>query len=153
VRKRRTLIITLISIFHILAGGIGILFCSFGSLTQKNVNTMSAKYGLLAYIAREFGETELRAALAAWCLVLFMIGIGLWRMMPWARTAMITISILTICSGAENLLEYRLDQHIEKSLDFTDVLLVCFFLYYFSRSKIKDRFLNVRSAMTAPNAN
>jgi hypothetical protein len=114
---------------------------------------MSAKYGLLAYIAREFGETELRAALAAWCLVLFMIGIGLWRMMPWARTAMITISILTICSGAENLLEYRLDQHIEKSLDFTDVLLVCFFLYYFSRSKIKDRFLNVRSAMTAPNAN
>jgi hypothetical protein len=107
----------------------------------------------LGLYRKRIGETELRAALAALCLVLLMIGIGLWRMMPWARTAMITISILTICSGAENLLEYRLDQHIEKSLDFTDVLLVCFFLYYFSRSKIKDRFLNVRSAMTAPNAN
>ena len=140
VKRRRTLIVSIISVFQILFGGIGFLASLFGSIIQQGSESGGSQYGFFAFIAREFGERELRAAIAGCCLIFFITGVGLWKMLPWARAAMIALSIISICSLAERVLEFRLDQRPTKSLDFSDTLVALLLLAYFLRPKIKERF-------------
>ena len=121
---------------------------SFGSLTHRQVDAISSQYRFFAFVTREFGETGMRAASAAYCLSLLIIGVGLWRMLPWARTAEIVVSLLTLCSFALRILEYRLDPRSQKAVDLTDVLFAGLVFFYLCRSKIRGQFLGQPSAIT-----
>jgi hypothetical protein len=66
-------------------------------------------------------------------------GFGLWRLLPWARNAIIAASFLGVCSGIERLIEFRY-AHTCRSVDLTNTLLSSALLYYFARPRVKQVF-------------
>ena len=93
----------------------------------------------MALLVRHFGAAALSAENEVLSLAAGITGIGLWRLLPWARNAVIVFSLLTILSGTEQVFEQH-SSHLCHSVDLIGVLVCCVILVYFWRPKIRQVF-------------
>jgi hypothetical protein len=73
------------------------------------------------------------------CLAAAIIGIGLWRLLPWARAAFMVFCGLDVCFAIAATIELFLKRSCT-SATWSSAFFSVLFLFYFSRRKIKDRF-------------
>jgi hypothetical protein len=140
-RRKCPVVIALLSAFLIFVGSVTFLLHLFqAALPQGSFDYVSSRCGATGYIARHFGLAGLRVELATIGLVLATIGIGLWRLLPWARTALIWLSCVAIFSVVEQMVEMRV-AHPCDSIDMIAAAGGVFLLFYCSRTTIKDTFL------------
>jgi len=138
--RKRPLIVALLSGFLILVGGgtfLGLVFN--GDVSKESLDYLLSQCGVTGFVARHFGIAGLKAELAPIGLVLAMIGIGLWRLSPWARTAIIVVICVDISSAIEQLFEMHFT-HSCSYVDLTSAFLGPLLLLYFLRKKIKQIF-------------
>jgi hypothetical protein len=138
-QNKRPLIITCLSILLMMFFGLGFPIFLFKRYPQESVDFVASQCGLTAFLARHYGVEALSAAAALFSLAAGVIGFGLWRLLPWARVAMIVVSFSAVCSGIEQLIEFKCT-HSCRSVDLTSLLVFGVLLYYFSRPKIRQVF-------------
>jgi hypothetical protein len=111
----------------------------FNGYSHEQLDFVGSQCGITAFLVRHFGGPALAVGAALFCLSMGTIGFGLWRLLPWARDAIIAVSFLGVCSGVEQFIEFKYG-HSCRSVDFTGSLVSGVLLYYFSRSKMKQVF-------------
>jgi hypothetical protein len=111
----------------------------FNPYSQEQLDFVGSQCGVTAFVVRHFGGPALAVGAALFFLSMGTIGFGLWRLLPWAGDAIIAVSFVGVCSGVEQLIEFKYS-HSCRSVDFTGSLLSGVLLYYFSRSKMKQVF-------------
>src|SRR5258708_35270862 len=104
--RKRPFIVALLSVFLIFVGGVTFLVLLFnGDFPKELVNYLLSQCGVTGFVGRHFGIAGLKAELAPTGLALAIIGVGLWRLSPWARTAIIIVSCVEICLAIEQVVE------------------------------------------------
>lgn len=137
-KRKRPLFVTLLSPFLIFTGGVTSLVLLFnGPISVES--DLSSQCGVTGAVWRQFGLPGLRAELAPLSLLMAITGIGLWRMLPWARTVILLVSCVEMGSATEQLIEMRL-KHSCSYIDLTSAFFSALLLLYFSRKKIKHMF-------------
>jgi len=81
--------------------------------------------------------TGWNAEAVSFSLIAAVTGVGLWRLLPWARTAIMVVSCFEICSGIEQIVEMHVTRSCS-SVDLTSAFVGALVLLYFSRKKIKQ---------------
>jgi len=137
-QKKRPFIIACLSIC-LMFFGLSFPIFLFNSYSQQQLDFVGSQCGITAFLVRHFGGPALAVGAALFFLSMGTIGFGLWRLLPWARDAIIAVSFLGVCSGVEQLIEFKY-AHSCRSVDFTGSLLSGVLLYYFSRPKMKQEF-------------
>ncbi len=138
--RKRPFIVALLSVFLIFVGGVTFLVLLFnGDFPKELVNYLLSQCGVTGFVGRHFGIAGLKTELAPTGLALAIIGVGLWRLSPWARTAIIIVSCVEICLAIEQVVEMRLT-HSCSYVDLTPVFVGPLLLFYFSRKQIKQTF-------------
>ena len=142
--RKRPHIITGISLYLMLCGLMFPIFV-FVPTTEESVEFVAAQPGMAGFIGRHLGAAGMASASALMMLGMGIVGVGLWRLSPWARKAMIVVSALAVCSGIEWVIESALLRHF---FDVGGVFALIIFslpLWYFSRSKVRRVFENRRT--------
>ena len=137
-KRKRPFIISCCSICLMFSGLLFPLFL-FNSYSQEQLNFVTSQCGITAFLVRHFGGQATEAGVALFFLSMGIIGLGLWRLLLWARDAMIVVSFLGVCSGVEQFIEFKYS-HSCRSVDFIGFLLSSALLYYFSRPTLKQVF-------------
>jgi hypothetical protein len=120
--------------------GLALPFGVFRNPSSQQISFLASQCGLTGLLVRHFGPTAWEWEAAVTYLLLGVIGVGLWRLLPWARTGVIVLSILEILSGIELTIEF-LYAHLCLSVDMIGAIGGAILLWYFSRTKIKQIFL------------
>jgi hypothetical protein len=137
-QKKRPFVITFLSIC-LMFSGLSFPIFLFTPYSQEQLNYVGSQCGITAFLVRHFGAQAMGVVAALFFLTMGTIGFGLWRLLLWARDAMIAVSFLGICSGVEQLIEFKYS-HSCRSVDLTGFILSGALLYYFSRPKVKQVF-------------
>ena len=138
-KTKRPIIITLLSVFLVFVCGGTVLVLLFGNFPKESVDYLLSQRRLTGFVGRHYGVVGLKAELAPLCLLLVITGVGLWRLLPWARTAIMVVSCLEICSEIEQIVEIHLTRS-SGFVDLTSAFAGALLLLYFSRKKIKHIF-------------
>ena len=119
--------------------GLAFPIALFQAIPQSQVDLVAAQCGVTAFLVRQFGGSYLQGWVCFSALVIGATGIGLWRMRPWARRAMIVISCFAVLTAIEELTEFFCT-HGCRQAEFSSELICGIFLWYFLRRKIKRAF-------------
>jgi hypothetical protein len=108
---------------------------------------LSGECGVTGALWRHYGVAGLWAEILPLGLVSAITGIGLWRLLPWARTAVIVLCWLELAEAVEQVIEALLARTCT-SLTLSSAPVALVILLYFSRQKIKQLFHSVSAAET-----
>jgi len=104
---------------------------------QESIELVSSQCGLGAFLVRHFGAAALASEGALLFLTMGIVGVGLWRLLPWGRAAMMLVSFLVGCSVVEQIIEFAVRTGSHDFVDLIPLILSGLSLYYFSRPKVK----------------
>jgi uncharacterized membrane protein (DUF2068 family) len=138
-KAKRPLIITLLSVFLMFVGFTGLLVLLSNGYSTEHLDYLASQCGVTGAVVRHFGMTGWNAEAASFSLIAAIIGVGLWHLSPWARTATVVVSGLEICSGIALVVEMRYTRSCS-SVDLTSAFLGAVLILYFSRKKINQIF-------------
>jgi hypothetical protein len=138
-KPKRPLIITLLSAFLLFVGFAGLLVLFSKEYSKESLDYLASQCGVTGSVVRHFGMTGWNAEAASFSLVAAVTGVGLWRLLSWARTAIMVVSCLEIYSGIEQTVEMHLTRSCS-SVDLTSVFVGPQLLLDSSRKKIKQIF-------------
>jgi hypothetical protein len=108
--------------------------------SEESVKTVASQGGLAGLVWRHLGAAGFASMAVLMLLGIGVLGFGLWQLRPWARKAMMLVSLLAACSAIEWLIESAVLRHF---LDFGALVALFFFglpLYYFSRPQVRQAF-------------
>src|SRR5712692_5457678 len=135
VKRKRPLFVTFLSAFLIFWGGGIFLALLFNSPISIEMD-LSNECGVTGAVWRSFGLAGLRALIAPLCVGTAITGIGLWRLLPWARTVFMVLCGLDVCLAIGATVEMFWKRSCT-SVTFSSAFLCALLLFYFSRKKIK----------------
>jgi hypothetical protein len=134
-KSKRPFLVTLLSAFLIFGFAVTVLLLAFN--TPISIETdLAAQCGVTRSLWRNFGMDGLRAEFVVLGLGGGIVGVGLWRLRPWARTAVMAFCLFEVSIELAGAVELYW-KHSCTSNDMTGAFLSIFFLLYFLRKKIK----------------
>jgi len=145
-KRKRPLFTACLSLFLML---LGLAFPIFllKPYSQEQVSFVTSQCGLTSFLVRHFGVVALSTENALISLTAGVLGIGLWRLLSWARNTVIVISLVIILSGMEQVVELH-STHLCRSVDLTGALICSALLLYFWRPRMHEIFRTNRTIQT-----
>ena len=141
-QKKRPLVVTCVSLLLLLFGLSFPIFL-FSRYPQESIEFVKSQCGLTAFLVRHFGGQALATENALLAIGSGILGLGLWRLLPWSRVAIITVSSVAIVLGVVELIQFKIS-HSCSSVGLIGFAISGALLYYFSRAKVKQVFVRVR---------
>jgi len=141
--RKRPILVSLVSLVLMFVG-LGLPLGLFSKHSAEQLGYLASQCGLTGYIVRRFGPSSWEIEAALVYLTFGVIGVGLWRMLAWARTMIIVFSIIDILLAIERTTEFFWVRSC-RSVGVTDALASAVLLCYFSRSKIRQAFRRTNS--------
>ena len=135
-KPKRPLLVTLASLILMLLGLGGFVALLLNGYSGEQQHFVASQCGIAGFVAKRFGSAGWNAYAGGIYFLAAITGLGLWRLLPWARTTVIVFSLLTICSGIVQSVQVFYT-HTCTSADLTMPLLSCVLLGYFARKKIR----------------
>jgi len=143
-RKKRPIVVTFLSACLIFWGVVGFLLLTFNHRISIEMD-LSADCGITGSIWRNFGVPGLRVEMAPLCLSAAIVGIGLLRLLSWARTALMLACCVDVVLAIVAMLE-MLWKRSCTSVTFTSAFFSALVFVYFARKKIKILFASLPAA-------
>ena len=112
-------------------------------ISPEGVEALARYPGPFSWIPRYFGGAGMMAMGCIEFLAIGIIGVGLWRLRPWARLATLFLAGLAVCIGALDFFYRAVRFKLFDIYAIPVVAVMAFPFYYFNRTKIRNRFTGV----------
>jgi len=115
-------------------------FFLINPISPKAVEALARYPGLFGWIPRYFGGAGMMAMGCIEFLAIGIIGVGLWRLKPWARLATLFLTGLAVCTCTLDFFYKALRFKMFEIYAIPVIVVMAFPFYYFSRVTIRSRF-------------